>query len=973
MADMQVAMRLTLENLASGPLGTFADQLKAMEPAVQALNARLSVFGRRIVSVGTSAENSAAGTGKLEAALAALGERLAGLEAKLSASMDGFTTLGAAARDAGASALAAGAGIGAATDAMNAAAASAGRAKAEMSGMSTVMKDMIGLFAAFEAYKGIKASVHSGADLASLQAQMRLRGATQSNINTATQQSWQNSKAFPLVSAYDALHARQALMVATGTKDPNAFNAALPQILANAVAYKAAFNKKASLADIIGNFGGIAEIRGLSQTSAGLIQASNDALRVAEATGGRMKIGSQEVALRQYKYGGAMLESPTGYYRMMALAEQQTLAGHEGGSGGGRGVSMTGTAYGMLLKVMNGGTMAKQTADMLQAMGMFTSAVKKVATTTTSTYTSAALQGSITGQRDPAGWARNVLLPHMIALALANKSQYFPQGNINNPRAQEEALNRIAIQTWGKTGGVNVANLVSQVSNPHVWDRINNTMKLAQNVPVGQAAVKNLSPYDKATTALTVAIKNLKTAIGTDLLPQIKKLATGISKVVNWFTNLADRFPTLTKYFADLVGVLGALLAVEIVAKFVGLGQSIARMTGVFESGAKTIFRSISGFVADLSEGAAHAGMSLGALATAVAGAVAALTVIGGTLYTFWGVLFDNTLGKNDSANGKGQGSVAFLPSIKARLAEDAANGKTPWGAPIPAGHHWDAKAGIVVANPGTPVNPFSAPSSIHAQSLASVFGAHAKAAHFKLTPQQLANAWGLQDAHRAGVEAKQSMSALTSPIAKARSAMATYGNKTDPAHVWYQRASQLASSSNPADQALAVHAQQIGDAVAQKEALKAAKSHLATLQGQLAANIKLNAAKVTGGVLTADQAQSRTLADQRAAAPGLLAAVRAVQALTPAGTAAATALQALNVKMQQYGQGLTQFQQKIYNGVQNAFSGLFNGLMQGKLTFRQEMAKFVQSCPRRSQFDPPCRSQLDPGMGAGVVAAGCG
>ena len=30
-------------------------------------------------------------------------------------------------------------------------------------------------------------------------------------------------------------------------------------------------------------------------------------------------------------------------------------------------------------------------------------------------------------------------------------------------------------------------------------------------------------------------------------------------------------------------------------------------------------------------------------------------------------------------------------------------------------------------------------------------------------------------------------------------------------------------------------------------------------------------------------------------------------------------------------------------------------------------------ACPRRSQFDPPCRSQLDPGMGAGVVAAGCG
>lgn len=30
------------------------------------------------------------------------------------------------------------------------------------------------------------------------------------------------------------------------------------------------------------------------------------------------------------------------------------------------------------------------------------------------------------------------------------------------------------------------------------------------------------------------------------------------------------------------------------------------------------------------------------------------------------------------------------------------------------------------------------------------------------------------------------------------------------------------------------------------------------------------------------------------------------------------------------------------------------------------------QTCPRRSQFDPPCRSQLDPGTGAGVMVAGC-
>jgi conjugal transfer pilus assembly protein TraK len=39
----------------------------------------------------------------------------------------------------------------------------------------------------------------------------------------------------------------------------------------------------------------------------------------------------------------------------------------------------------------------------------------------------------------------------------------------------------------------------------------------------------------------------------------------------------------------------------------------------------------------------------------------------------------------------------------------------------------------------------------------------------------------------------------------------------------------------------------------------------------------------------------------------------------------------------------------------------------------REKGEIYVRPCPRRSQFDPPCRSQLDPGMGAGVVAADCG
>jgi hypothetical protein len=575
---------------------------------------------------------------------------------------------------------------------------------------------------------------------------------------------------------------------------------------------------------------------------------------------------------------------------------------------------------------------------------MFTSAVKKVATTTTSTYTSGALQGAIAGQRDPAGWARNVLLPHMIALALANKSQYFPQGNVNDPRAQQEALNRIAIQTWGKTGGVNVANLVSQVSNPQVWDRIENTMKLAQAAPVGQAAVKNLSPYDKATAALTTSLTNLKTAIGKDLLPQVTKLATGVSKIVDWFTTLANEFPTLTKYFADLVAVLGALLAVKIVASFVGLTKKVGEVSGVFGVAKKAIFKFGSYAIEAGKNVVTGVSDALAMIGTSISEVVSQLAL------RLTSILLPLYLLTHSTSLDVGENTA--LKAKRAQGKNDAAMGLTPWGAAIPAGHHWDAKLGRVVVNHAPAMPPITAPTfsapGIHASSLASVFGAHNKAhgAHHKAlpSPQDLAAGWGLQDMHRADIEAGKSLGAANRPITEARNAVAKYGSKSDPAHVWYQRASQLASSTNPVDRALAAHAQQIGDAVAQKEALKAAKAHLSDLQNQLAADTKLNAAQVTAGVLTPDQAQAKTLADQKAAAPQLLAAAEAVKRYEQALGKSTTAIDATITKIKDLGNGLTQMQQKISNTAQGAFEGFFSAFMSGRKTWKQMGDQFVTS-----------------------------
>ncbi len=107
---------------------------------------------------------------------------------------------------------------------------------------------------------------------------------------------------------------------------------------------------------------------------------------------------------------------------------------------------------------------------------------------------------------------------------------------------------------------------------------------------------------------------------------------------------------------------------------------------------------------------------------------------------------------------------------------------------------------------------------------------------------------------------------------------------------------------------------------------------------------MQTNAALVAAGVLTKDQAQQKTLAEQRAAAPGLIAAAQQVQALARAAgdTGLAGRMAALIPQFQALGNGLTQFQQKIANVGQGAFQNFFSAMMRGQQTWRQMGHNFV-------------------------------
>ncbi len=1005
MADMQVAMRLTLENLASGPLGAFADQLKALEPLVASLNTRFATLGKAAKGLGDGAAAGAAGTSKLEAALSGLSDKLASLETRLGASVDSFAQFGLNAREAGAATMAAGAAIGMAATKMDAAAVSAARAKTEMSGMATVLRGMAEMWAGLKIDHGLKASVKEASDFATQVAQLRSLGLSGGQIKYAQQQAWRATGQTPYISAADALGARRAIIAGTGQNNEALMNAALPQLLRNAYAYKNLLGSKASIADIIGNFAGLAEARGMSQSAAGLSAASDQALKVSLATQGRMKLSQQEMVARQYKYNGAQLVDAPGYARIMALAEQYTLAGHEG-SGGGRGVSQVGTALGMVLKTMLGGKMNKVTAEMLSQMGMFEPGAKSGSTATTSTNIFGVLRGSTLGEKDPLKWVHEILVPRMLAYAIKNASTYFPEGNTSNPEAQRLALTRVAVQMFGPTGGVNVSNMVGMAANPAVYSRLENTVGLANQAKTGASAVAETNQYTKAVAQFSAAMTNLKIALGSGLLPLLTPIIDGFAGMARGIGDVLHRVPALSTALTIFGSALSAVLTIAGFSKLIGGLKSV--IGAVVSIGpAATATESVWG--ARLA--------AMGAMAMRFAGVVGAAFLLyeAGENVQIAGVTINNRIrqllvaamgqfdrfftwvadglngmsasvweGVRSVASKVGLTSVANYAGGKAALfnARIAASTKA-FSASDQIRLDMFSYYGSAQAQPGYIRAPGGAPNTesltqaaqdaaaqILAPSMGGLPSMGGKKGHLsKISLQQLADQWGLQDARRANVSAGKDLAATNRPITEARNAISSYGKKSDPAKVWYQRASQLASSANPADRALAAHAQQIGDAIAQKDALKTAQSHLADLQSQLAADTKLNAAQVTAGVLTPDQAQAKTLADQRAAAPGLLAAARAVQALTPAGSAAAMAIQATIVKLHDLGQGLTQFQQKIYNGVQGAFQGLFEGVLQGKMSFRQEVAKFVQSLA--NSFTSSLSQQLAQGLTSGLFGSG--
>lgn len=999
MSDMQIAMRLTLADFASGPLAEFMAKLEGIQTLAAKVTASFNGVSAGAARVGSAGADAAVGTNRLQVAVSGLAEGLQAVEAKLSGAADAFLNLGRSAINAGSAVE-----IGAAK--IDAASASVSTLTGHVGGLNNALKGMAELWAGLKIEHGLRASVNAASDFATQVAQLRSLGLSGGAVKYAQQAAWRTAAQVPFASVSETLGARRAIIAGTGQNNERLINAALPQLLKDAYAYKNLLGSKMPINSIIQNFAGLAESRGMSQSAAGLTAAADQALQIAIATQGRMKLSSQEMVARQYKYNGAQLADAAGFARLMALGEQYTIAGHEGGSGGGgRGVSQVGTAAGMLLKMMLGGKMNKLTAELLQGMGMFHDVGGTLGTTTTSTNTTRTLIGTTLGEKDPLKWVHDVLVPRMLAYAIKNASIYFPHGGENSPEAQKLALERLAVQTFGPTGGVNVANMVGMAANPAVYSRLENTVGLARQAKTGDAAMAQLNPYQLAIKKFTAALDNLKIALATGILPILTPIIAGFAGIATAIAGLLHQVPALGTAFTVAGTALGAFLAISGFSKLVGSLKSVVGWV-------MRIGPASAGAAAESDAASASMAATWGARATAIGATVLRLGAIFAAVFGLGyairniqlaGVTIQNYLERIMLAIAGGFDGlltrmslrlIRFVQSAAAITARvDNAVGLTSLGG------MFASRAAAL----GAMADRMQASFNRRDQARASMFAYAGTPAgqsndymHQMMQELGLApSSSGMRAAHGAPNTEASTQAAQAAAASILEPSMGSYGaagsamkhharrsSATDwMSQAWKQAATNLRQSfaeykrvkaeveretgkSNPVDAirakyagyaavlsqwgqpGLAAQAIATGDKLANKAGYSQSTGELSKLQRQLAAEEKLIAVRKQTGSITQQQAEQQDIAAQKGIAPQMQKAAEAALKYAEAlkDPALIASMEAQIEKIRAMGTQLTDLQKGITQSFQGGIQSFLEQLMRANMTWRNMLASLSNS-----------------------------
>ncbi len=926
MSEMNVSMRLTLSDLASGPLRQFVGQLDVLSSKITALNAKFTSFSNTSRAFNASNQASASSITGLNARVDALIAGLSTMTAKLTSSVAAMESLAPASN-------AAAVGLQNTTRSLDGVAGSAGRARDSIRGL-------VEAYGALKIAQGLGSSIRAGSDYQATQT--RLSNLIVPGANVAINQAAnQAARAVPQMSREQTLSMGIDLVNATGSVE---HAVAMLKPFAQAI-----FNMKMAMptgkrlteSDML-SVAKALEQRGVTMDPAKMQTELDYFSKIIAATQGR--VGPQQLLGNiNYSKGGLGLTMEDKFLPIFA-----SLIERQGTGNGGHG-GQVGTALTSLQQAIVGGVIKQSALIDWSKMGLL-DPNKLVFTSTGSLkgVQAGGVAGSSLFMKNPYEWVQQYLVPAL------------KKAGVNT--ADATSVNEHLAHLFGNRNAANIASIMAtqqpllNKDAAIINESRNNQQQYDANVKTAKA---NFMQFH-------AALENLSIAIGTSVIPQVTKLTNAISSLIEKVSEFLRVHPALTGALTDLAAAFGAVMAIRAAAWFlrlIGVMESLGGATGVLAAtwsarlaamGAVALrFAGVVGIAFGLYEGLRHLQVAGVSMQNTVASLVDALISQFASFFLFLSSGFDkisnaihNTVA--DAVNGA-QHAAQFLgiggyvhPGGPQQWMEksNSSSSMTKWiksfrdnmdnagvDALMPHGGkshvismpEGELGAGAVVDSSFKPYPPIPAHMS----------GSHLGRSRVNAIQSEQARKY------QSALDFLRNMQAANDPIQQIR-------NKFAP---------NIMSLSNGGRVDLAAQAeslmnQQIADETKklQQKKLEALKKNLAAVQAELDGKSKVTAALVTTGALTPDQGQAQTLKDQKAAAPGLLAAAKAVRDYEKAIGESTSAIDASIIKFRALGDGLTALQTKIQNTVQGAFESFFSQIMGGKTSWKDMGKHFVNN-----------------------------
>lgn len=932
MAEMNVSMRLSLENLASAPLKTFADDLKTLEPIAQSLNIHLGKLSTGLTKIGN--------------VLTSIGDALTRFDTKLSATSDAFLQFGLNARSVAEDTTVVGDAIASTADKMDAAALSGARINTSLRETKGLLTGMAALWAAFKIEKGIKGSVNEASQFQTEVAKMRMLNMPNGQAESMAAAAQNDSRQFKFVSPLDALITRKATMDALANQQDKALIDSASQYAMKASNVLKVAGLQGDQKDIVKNLLSLSEARAQTGNIDQIKHNMDLMTQIYTATGG--KVTPKEIDQFVRNFGsGAQTMSDSALMSYASVIDQMKIAGGGSGGGGG-GASRAATAFKMMQAYLLGKPMNKQGAEMLMETGIF----KPGAVMAGSTTTNANIRKGSTNDAKLA--ATNVpaflekYMPNIMAYTERHAATYYGGKSLASITKEDRSA---ALQKYIISLGISVTAAQALMTTLEADSRQRMTqqtaiMGRADGVNASQAKLD--STQAEKMKEFTAQVAALKIAVGTSILPALTSFVEKINELIAALAHFSSNHPIFT-FLATMgvsIGVIGlAIRALRRLLKAFGIGtKDSAKIAEESLTESATVAEESFGKTEKAATGMADVIKS--AFADAVSYMKGALLKMVGMVSDFMlsiagRVSVGITLALHSS--GLNEGEDAQLAKMKAAHAAFMAM-KNKHDA-IMHGQQDKFDTSQLPQHSAVSVDPIAGYPTSNPSGLGADVGAQLTAKQ-KRAAQKLSNTKMqllVDDSNNARIAATKEVAAYDELQKKQAHHLKTLTDEVNAASDrqnkpqairdhWNGIAKELTASGSPAEAAKAVA---VGHRLSAQAELDAAKKILAELQQTLREKEKVTAAQVQSGQLTKIQGTDQTIAQQKAAAPGMMSAANSIMQLEQALGQTTGAIQATIAGIQALGQTMTQFQGNVNNTVQGGFQQLFSSMMRGNESWR--------------------------------------